>query len=390
MIERIIAYGRLKILPKDKNMMMRIAPIYVFSAFYLLAAANLLANEANTVVAIMNVGVNPASIAVTPNNHWAYVPNNNNYGITGGYTVTVLNLRTNTVEKTIRDSSFDEPYRVAITPDGKKAYVANSNSTTISIIDTSINEVVGVIDGFDGPSGIVITPEGDRAYVNNYGGPDGVGSGNGNTLRVVDLINNVIVGPPIIVGLAPAALAISPKGKFVYVANYVDGNPGTGTMSIINTSTNTVIRTVTGFSGPFALAVTPNGNYAYVTNFGSNNFDPIGTTVSVVDLKAGFIVDTIDVGIQPSGIAITPDGCFVYVTNYNTLYAGPNFTKLTAGEGTVNIIDTEYNEVIPPTIEVGLSPSNITISPNGQYAYVTNYTSNIVSVIELCNNQMNL
>ena len=152
---------------------------------------------------------------------------------------------------------------------------------------------------------------------------------------------------------------------------------------LLRTLDNTITATIHGFSGPFAIAITPNGKYAYVTNFGSNNFEPIGTTVSVVDLTTYTIVATINLGIQPSGIAITPDGRYAYASNYNTLYAGSGFTNLTAGQGTVNIIDIATNTVIPPTIVVGQSPDSVAISPNGQFAYVTNYTSNTVSVIAL-------
>lgn len=341
------------------------------------------ASNQNNVIATINTGVTPDGLAITPNNHYAYVANNNNYNIPNQYSVSVLNLKNNTVKQIIHDPSFNEPFRVAISPDGKKAYVANSNGTTLSIINTKQNELIGIIDGFDGPSGIVITPDGKFAYVNNYGGPEGVGSGNGTTVSVVNLKTNVII-EEITVGLAPAALAISPNGKFVYSINYVDGMPGTGSLSIIKTKNNSVIDTVSGFFGPFGIAVTPSGEYAYVTNFGSNDFAPIGTTVSVVKLRNDpKIVQTIELGIQPSGIAITPNGRFVYVTNYNTLYAGSNFTKLTPGGGTVNIIDTRTNEVIPPTIAVGHSPNAITISPNGKFAYVTNFTSNTVDVIQL-------
>lgn len=350
---------------------------------FLLMPLYIYTDKDNTVIATINVGVTPAGLAITPDNHFAYVANNNNYSLTNGDTVSVLNLKNNTLEKTITNPAFNEPYTITINAAGTKAYVTNSNSTTISIIDIKTNTVVGTIGGFDGPSGMVITPDQKRAYVNNYGGPQGVQSGNGRTVRVVDLKTNTIVGAPIVVGLAPAALAITPDGEFVYVINYVNGNTGTGTISVIKTSTNTVVKTITGLSGPFGIAITPNGHYAYVTNFGSNNFAPIGTTVSVVDLRTNTIVKTINLALQPSGIAISPNGHFAYVSNYNTLYAGSGFTDLTAGQGTVNIIDTETNKVIPPTIAVGQSPSAIAISPNGKHAYVSNYTSNTVNVIKL-------
>lgn len=354
------------------------------SCCLLLATTAAHAVAPNAVVATANVGVNPAGIAVTPNNRFAYVANNNNYGISAQDSVSVLNLDDNLVIKTIQDPIFNEPYTVTIDKTGSTAYVTNSNSTTVAIIDLITNTVSGMITGFDGPSGLVITPDGTRGYVNNYGGPEGLQSGNASSVDVVDLVNNINTGPRILVDLAPAALAISPDGSHVYVANYVDGNPGTGTVQVIQTSNNTVIATIPGFSGPFDIAITPDGKYAYVTNFGSNNFAPYGTTVGVIDLSNNTLIKTIDLfGIQPSGIAITPDGRFVYVSNYNTLYAGTSFTDLTAGAGTVNIIDIATNTVIPPTIEVDQSPDKIAISPDGRYAYVTNYTSNTVNVIAL-------
>lgn len=342
------------------------------------------AEEPNTVIATVPVGDTPAGIAITPNSLYAYVANNNNDSLPAGNTVSVINLTHNTVEATISDSSFNEPYTVTINAAGTKAYVTNSNSTTVTIIDIGTNTVIGTIGGFDGPSGLVITPDGNYAYVNNYGGPGGVGSGNGTTVRVVDLNTNTIVGPALTVGLAPAALAITPDGAYVYVINYVDGNLGTGTISIINTSDNSVqLNAITGFSGPFAIAITPNGKSAYVTNFGSNNFTPVGTTVSVVDLQSNTIKATITVGIQPSGVAITPDGDFAYVTNYSTVYNGPAFTILTSAQGAVNVIDTKTNTVVSQIVGVGLAPGAIAISPNGQFGYVSNYASNTVSVIQL-------
>jgi YVTN family beta-propeller protein len=334
-------------------------------------------------VATIAVGFNPAGIALTPDNAFAYIANNNNDAVPGGDTVSVLNLKNNTVNTMISDPSFNQPYTVTINKTGTTAYVTNSNSTTISIIDTATNAVTGTIDGFDGPSGMVITPSGTTAYVNNYGGPGGVGSGNGTTVRSVDLQTNAIVGAPIVVGLAPAALAITPNGAFVYVINYVDGNPGTGTVSVIQTSSNTVVATISGFSGPFSIAITPDGTRAYVTNFGSNNFAPIGTTVTAIDLKTNTVIATITLGTQPAGLAITPDGRYVYVSNYNTLYKGPGFTDLTAGQGTVSIIETATNTVIPPTIVVGKSPAAVAIASNGIYAYVPNYTSNTVTVLNI-------
>ncbi|HEX2977891.1 MAG TPA: YncE family protein [Candidatus Babeliales bacterium] len=365
----------------------KIQKYFFLSFLFLISPIHAKYISPDRLLATVPVGVTPAGLAITPDNKFAYVADNNNYTFTGQDAVSVINLETFLLQDTIFSATFNQPYTITINAAGTKAYVTNSNSTTVSIIDIASNTDIGMITGFDGPSGFVITPNGRTAYVNNYGGPEGVGSGNGNTVSVVSLDTNTIIQTitlnPVPPAAAPAALAISPDGRFVYTVNYVDGNIGTGTMSIIDTTTNTVIGTIPGFSGPFYIALTANGKFAYVTNFGSNNFFPFGTTVSVVDLTKNSIIVTIKVGIQPSGIAISPNGRYAYVTNYNTLYAGSSFTDLTAGQGTVNIIDIETNTLIPPTLDVGQSPNAIAISSDGRLACVSNYTSNTVTILDI-------
>ena len=349
-----------------------------------------------SLLSTINVGVTPAGIAISADGTKAYVANNNNYGIeyedgSACDSVTVIDLITKLPIKTITDPSFDQPYTITLSIDGSKAYVTNSNGSTITIISTATDTVIDTITGFDGPSGIVITPDGLIGYVNNYGGPI-AGSGNGTTVRVVDLVVDDIIGPPITVGLAPASLAITPNGDWVYTINYQTG-VADGTMSVISTSDNTsTVNAMSGLSGPFGIAITPDGLTACVTNFGSNNFTPIGTTLSIISLSAPtapVITDTINLGIQPSGVAITPDGKWVYVSNYNTLYTiitggeDPSYSGLTAGQGTVTAINLETLEVSPDNIFVGQSPDFIAIYPNGSNALVSNWTSNTVSVIAL-------
>ena len=332
--------------------------------------------------ATINTGVTPTGMAINSTGTIGYVANNNNYGVSTGNYVSVIDLTTNMLSTNISSGTFNQPYTITLSADGSKAYVTNSAGSTISIIDTQSNTVVGTITGLDGPSGMVI--RGEIAYVNNYGASGGVGSGNGRTVSIVDLITETVIGT-LTVDQAPAAVALSPNELYLYVLCYVTGEEGTGTLDIISTQTNERISTISGFFGPFGFVIHPNGLYAYVSNFGSNNFDPFDTTVSVVNLTTYEITTTITLGIQPAGIAITPNGDFVYVSNYNTLYqvGSPTFSGLVNGQGTVNVIDTATNTLVPMTIVVGLAPSNITISPSGQYAYVSNFSSNTLSVIEV-------
>lgn len=326
-----------------------------------------------------NVGVSPSSLIV--NEDIAYVCNSNNYGIPQADSVSVLDLKKGRTKKIIYDTSFNQPYRAAFNHKKTKVYVTNSASPsvvgeqgTVTIIDVKTNTVDGVITGFDGPSAIVVTKK--FIYVTNYGAAGGLGSGNGKSISVVNIKTGIIIAT-ITTDLAPAALALSPCGKFLYCLNYTLGTQGTGTINIIDIKTNIITNTISGFFGPFGIAVNKD-NIAYVTNFGSNNFSPFGDYVSVVDMDKKLITKNIYVGIQPAGVCISNDDT-VYVSTYNALYADiVNFKNLTYGEST--IVKLRKNKVVE-TIKAGQTISTITISDNK--LYMTSYTQNIVQSLDL-------
>lgn len=323
---------------------------------------------------LYNVGVNPTGLALCCGK--LYVANNNNPQISGSDSVTVIDLATNLPLVTIHHNSFNQPYTITPSRCCDSLYVSNSGGSEVSRISTKTNSVTDVLTGFDGPSGVAIYQ--DRyLFVNNYGATPGVGSGNGTTVSVYDLQTSSIV-KTIETDLAPAALVI--RGNQVVVVNYVDGNPKTGTLQVINADTKAIVGdTVTGLSGPFDVVIGKCGKKAYVANFGSNNFFPYGETVSIVDLVNRKIVWNVSTGIQPSGLALSTCCTKLYVTNYNTLYSDDAFSQLVPGQGTVSVIDlcSCPPKLTCPTFKVGQSPGNIIVC-NG-FAFVSNYTSNTVT-----------
>ena len=171
-----------------------------------------------------------------------------------------------------------------------------------------------------------------------------------------DILNGDIVKTTITVETGPIGVAITPDGSYAYVANY-----DSGTVSVIEISTNTVTTTVTVGTGPVGVAITPDGSYAYVANYGSG-------TVSVIQISTNTVTATVTVGSHPYGIAITPDGSYAYVANFNA--------------GTVSVIEISTNTVTT-TITVETNPRWIAITPDGNYTYVANNGSGTVSVIQI-------
>ena len=108
------------------------------------------AADANTKVAQIEVGDEPRTVAVSPDKHWAYVTNQ------GSATVSVIDL---TINQKVKDIPVGgEPYGIALTPDGGRAYVANSASNTVTVIEMPSNNVIAtiVVPGVQ-PRGVAIT-----------------------------------------------------------------------------------------------------------------------------------------------------------------------------------------------------------------------------------------
>lgn len=173
-----------------------------------------------------------------------------------------------------------------------------------------------------------------------------------------------ILGDPIYVDGDPEGIAVSPSGRFIYVANQ------DGYLSIIDTQSNNFVRKV--YTGSNSISVVAQGNYAYVTNYGSNSvsvIDMTNITNPVIQPQAV----NIQVGSSPFGIAVTPNGKYVYVAN--------------SGSGSVSVIDTQAKAVIGDPINVGGSPMAIAVSPNGTRVYVTGASGGI-AVIDTANNKV--
>lgn len=108
--------------------------------------------------------------------------------------------------------------------------------------------------------------------------------------------------------------------------------------------------------------------FAYVVNLADNN-------VSVIDTSTNTVVATIPVDPSPTiprFIAITPDGRFAYVTNYANI---------------LSVIDTSINALVDTIIlPVGNFSEDIRITPNGNFAYFANSGLDNVSVLNTATN----
>lgn len=275
----------------------------------------------------------------------AYVTNQD------GGNVSVIDTADNTVIDTITAGS--RPSGAAITPNGRQVYIGNW-FYDVSVIDTSLGAVTATIPGVNS-FGTAVTPDGNFAYITNLGGSC--------TVTVVETATNTVVTHVDVGGCLSGGgaydLAVTPDGAYVYLASWW-GN----SVSVIDTSTNTLYTVFGVGNRPQSIAITPDGALAYVTVEADNQ-------VKVIDIATNTIIHTIPVGSGPFGVAITPDGALAYVT--------------LRGDGQVIAIDIATSTVVH-TIPVGNFPTGIAITPDGALAYAVNNFDSTVSVIELGTN----
>jgi YVTN family beta-propeller protein/VCBS repeat-containing protein len=290
------------------------------------------------------------------------------------------------------------PYGVAVV--GTTAYVANQGTNTVSVINTSTGQTIGapLVVG-SAPTGAVASVDGKYVFVSNRN------SGTVSVIRTAD--NKVIdINPAtpttvdaIKVGSQPEFMAVNTsdistptgvvaKGTRLYVANY-----GSGTVSVIdisnpeapkvvdtNTATPTVVDAIKVGTNPRSIGfvVTPNGPRLYVVNRGSGTVSVVdAATNKAIDLNPATTttIDAITVGSAPQQIVINGDGTRAYVTNFSS--------------NSVSIIDTTTNKVVdanPATqavdaIAVPSTPIGVAISKDGSLVYVANGNDR-VSVID--------
>jgi YVTN family beta-propeller protein len=95
----------------------------------------------------------------------------------------------------------------------QNAYITNQDSDNISVIDTPTNTVIATIPAGEYPEGVAVSQDGRRAYITNR---NRLGSGNiTGTVMVIDTTTNTVIGSPIRVGNYPAGVAVSPDGSKV-------------------------------------------------------------------------------------------------------------------------------------------------------------------------------
>jgi YVTN family beta-propeller protein len=304
---------------------------------------------ADVPVATVAVGVDPVAIAVDPVSHNVFVANY------GGDSVTVIDGVSRTAIATVpmpTGGSAAFPIAAVVDALSGKVYVGTFYSNRVSVIEGSDLSIVATIampySHASGVRALAIDPSGatPKVYAAIFGK---------STVTVIDGSTDTII-KNITVGSAPRALAVFGSGsrRRVYVANRYSDN-----VSVIDGATDSVVATVPTGIAPKVIAVDPDRGFVYVTS-------PTSDNVTVID-DNDVATATIAVGDNPIGVAVDSVGRRVFVANY---YGN-----------SVSVIDADTLSVVA-TVPTGAQPYSVAVDQSSRKAYVSCYASSSVTVID--------
>jgi YVTN family beta-propeller protein len=228
-------------------------------------------NYANPPETLINVGVNPQNLAVTPDGSQVWVadtgPQTGQPSLGG---ISVISAASDTVTSTF--SLPTDPREIAFSPSGATAYVTTGDG--LLVLSTATHRVTAVIPGLGNPEDVATSPDGKTVYVTN------------TAQGLVDVISAATdrVTGTIKVGQLPWQLAVSSDGSTIYVA---DGD--SNAISVISTKTDTVTDTISDAGDPVSVALTPDGSQLWVGGLTSG-------IVTVFDTANDSLVGSFNVG----------------------------------------------------------------------------------------------
>ncbi len=264
----------------------------------------------------------------------------------------------------VPNQKHEIPTGIAVSADGKRLYVAGNLGNQLHELDAESGKVLRSWDTGVAPFDVVLA--GDKAYVSNLGGrrpgsgdltaPAGKGTtvrvdparyiANEGSVTVIDLAGGK-VKTEILVGLHASALAVSPGGKYVVVAN-----SGSDTLNVIETGTDCIVEKIWARQTPAdlfgaqpnALAFDRSGRRLYVCN-GTQN------AVAVIQFapedNASKVLGLIPVGWFPGAIQYDAGRKTLCVANMKGIGATKAFNpgeplKLNTKDffGTVSLVPT--------------------------------------------------
>jgi len=274
------------------------------------------------------------------------------------------------------------PTALVAEPQGRRLYIAEATAKQVDVFDTETAKVTATISIPAEPTGLALTTDGAFLYV-TCAEPQG-------SISVIETDTNRIIRR-IRAGYGARAPVLSPDGKMLYVCNRFDNS-----VSVIDTRTNEHTTRTSVPREPFAADITPDGKWLYIANLlpdGPADANHVASKVSVIDTQTMGVDRPISLpngSTDVHGVAASPDGKYVYVSHVLGRYTVPT-TQLERGwmnTNALSIIDATgrklINTVLLDDVDSGAAnPWSVCCTPDGSHVCVTHAGTHELSVIDV-------
>jgi YVTN family beta-propeller protein len=250
--------------------------------------SKLVASNYNPAETLINVGLNPQDLAVSPDGSQVWVAETGpQTSASSPSAVSVISTATDKV--TARWSLPGSPSQITFAPSGQQVYVATAAG--VAVYSTATQHRVAFIRGLGDPRGIAVSPDGKTVYVTGT---------ESDELYMISAATNRVTGTAK-VGDLPWQVVASADGKTVYVAN-----PDSDSVSVISAATGAVTSTITVPGDPDTLALTPDGSQLWIGARYTAKVVVVNTAdnSTVGSINLGDEPNAAD-GYAPTGIALT-------------------------------------------------------------------------------------
>ena len=197
------------------------------------SAISIVSNVLESPLAGIPVGINPVSLAETPNQQYLYSANRGTGG-TGG-SVTSINPVDRSVNPLIANATWISPVSVVARTDSNRVYVLDQGSGMVSAVDTAANAVVNSVSVGVGANFMLYDTTRNRLYVANPAN---------NTVTYLDASSDALTA--VVIPVAnPVAVAALPDGSRAYISSAaVSGANVTSRVTVINAGDGSIRTTI--------------------------------------------------------------------------------------------------------------------------------------------------
>jgi DNA-binding beta-propeller fold protein YncE len=289
------------------------------------ASASIVDVASGRELARLPTGEGPHEIALSPDGETVVITDYG--GRAAGHSLTVIDLPSQRVVRTIELGPYERPHGIAFLPDTNRVIVTSESTRSVVVVDVSSGRVIDVLPtSQDGSHMLALAARSGRVWTSNI--PEG-------TVSEIDLASGTIARV-ISVAERPEAIGITPDGAELWVGSNADGS-----VSVVSVADGEVTPALDGFRWPYRVVFTPDGSRALVP-------DLRGEELRIVDRSSRTELHRIDLsGGAPQGVTVTPDG----LTAFQSL----------SSRDQVLAIDLESGE-IRGALPVGTGPDGVAFS----------------------------